>query len=442
MGNGAIVNDQVTAPRHRTVVLHSILAFTASLVSAIAWKVSDVDFATRIGSGRLGEAYICTALVLFIASSLVMVRLKWFSPKSIFLTVQRYAVVTFGLLALCELTFGLSRWTTMIFVYKVIGYAYSALILNAYWIALNPFDPQSSVTTGEYTFYMFCTYLGMAVAGMVLQSETMGAGQLGLTVTCCSIVCWFFGTIAFDDKPVFLRPSHIQSVPRPSSIQTLCKAIVASRAVFTLVIGSVLLSVLVTSTEYYIIADFESRYLTLAKVPGKVPSIGSFVALLGIGNILTLCTSVLWLRFQIGRTALPIAAFLAVLMIRFGFTESHSLIPSVLALLVVESLYPLVVESNLQYLLAHFPQSEQTSARTVIDTIAKPAGLIVSAALLFTPWFDIHALGIGVVCVSFLLLLYSWSVDSVWRKAQVASFRQMITLVSTRASAILLLFQT
>jgi hypothetical protein len=204
----------------------------------------------------------------------------------------------------------------------------------------------------------------------------------------------------------------------------------------------VLLSVLVTSTEYSIIADFESRYLTLAEAPNGVKSIGSFVTLIGFGNILTLCTSRLWSRFQIGRTALPIATILAVLMIRLGFMECPSLISSVLALLVVESLYPLVVESNMQYLLAHFPESDRVSARTMIDAIAEPAGLLLSAVFLFTPWFDIHTLGIGVVCVSFMLLLYSWSVDRVWRKAQVASFRQMMTLVSTRASAILVLLQT
>jgi hypothetical protein len=444
MSSGAILTPLMTAPRHRTVVLFSILAFTVSLASAIAWKVSDVDFATRIGSGKLGEAYICTALALFLASSFVMVRLKWFTPQSIFLTVQRYATAAFGLLAICELAFGLSQWTTMIFIFKVIGYVYSSLILNSYWLALNPFDSQSQVTAGEFTLYTFCTYLGMAMAGVMLQSTTMGAGQLGLTVTCCSIICWLVGSLAFEDRPAFLRRplSHIQSVPRPSPVQTLCKAMVASRAVFTLIVGSVLLSVLVTSTEYSIIADFESRYLTLAEAPNGVKSIGSFVTLIGFGNILTLCTSRLWSRFQIGRTALPIATILAVLMIRLGFMECPSLISSVLALLVVESLYPLVVESNMQYLLAHFPESDRVSARTMIDAIAEPAGLLLSAVFLFTPWFDIHTLGIGVVCVSFMLLLYSWSVDRVWRKAQVASFRQMMTLVSTRASAILVLLQT
>jgi hypothetical protein len=146
--------------------------------------------------------------------------------------------------------------------------------------------------------------------------------------------------------------------------------------------------------------------------------------------------------FRLGRAGLPVATVLAVLMMRIGFTDSHSLISSVLTLLVVESLYPLVVESNMQYLLARFSESERVSARTMIDTIAEPAGLLLSAILLIIPGFDIHALGIGVVCVALLLLLLSCSADAAWRKAQVASFQQMISLVATSCSTYLVLCQT
>ena len=444
MDGGATECSCRTAPRHRIVVLFSVLAFIASLAATIAWKVSDIDFATKIGSSRLGGAYVCTALILLITSSLIVMRLQCCTPQSVFLTVQRYATATFGLLALCEMTFGLSQWAAMIFVFKVIGYAYSSLIISAYWLALNPLGTQSCVTASECTLYTLCTYLGMVAAGIMLKSNTVGAGQLGLTVACCSILCWFVGNIAFGNEPILFRrsPQHIQQGAHSPPIQTLYRAVMASRAVFTLVVGSILLSILVTSTEYYLLSDFEYRYLSLKDVPKGVQSIGSFVTLIGIGNILALCTSRLWSRFRIGRTGLLIAAILAMLMIRFGFAESHSLISSVLALLVVESLYPLVVESNLRYLLDQFPESEQISARTMVDAIAEPAGLAVSAIILCTSWFDIYTLGVGVVCMTFLLLLYSWSVDRVWRRAQVASFRQMITLVSARASAIVALLHS
>ena len=370
--------------------------------------------------------------------------LKWLTPQSIFLSVQRYAIIAFGLLTVCEAVFTLTHFTSMIFVLKVVGYAYSVLVFNSFWIALDPYDKNTLVTTGQCTLYSFCTYFGMAVAGMWLQSDTIGAAQLGLLVTGCSIVCWILGSLAFCGKTTFLQKPRTtaEAADRPSPVQTLFRAMAGSSAVLTLVVGRILLNVLVSSTEYYFIADFESRFLSLNGASNGVQSIGSFVTLIGFGNILTLFTSRMWSRFHIGRAGMPVATILAVMMIRVGFTQSHSLISSVLTLLVVESLYPLVVESNLQYLLARFPESERVCARTMIDTVAEPAGLALSAILLITPWFDIHALGIGVVCVAFLLLLFSYFADAVWRKAQFASYRRMCTIVITRASALLVLWQT
>ncbi len=444
MGGGAKRSQITTAPKPYRIGLLAILAFTVSLSSSLAWKVSDVDFATKLGSERLSEAYIFTALALFGSSSLVFSGLKFLTPQSVFLSVQRYASIAFGLLALTEALFSLSSFTSMIFLLKVLGYAYSALVINSFWIALNPFDENSSVTTGQCTLYTFCTYFGMSMAGVWLQSDTLRAGQLGLLVTCCSIICWFLGNFAFDvQEPLLLKP-HIpaDATPHPSPTLTLVRAMVGSRAVLTLVLGSVLLNVLVSTTEYYFIADFESRFLTLKNGPCDVQSIGSFVALIGFGNILTLFSWRLWSRFSLSRAGLPAATILAALMMRVGFAESHSLISSVLTLLVVESLYPLVVESNMRYLLAHFPISERISARTMIDVIAGPAGLVLSAVLLMLPGVDIYyGLGCGLVCVALLLLLFSCSVDRVWRRAQMASFRQTVSLVAARCSAFLVLFQ-
>lgn len=443
MGCGANKPHADATMTKNPVVLLTILAFTVSLSSAIAWKVSDVDFATKLGSERLSEAYVCTALVIFASSSLILSGLKWLTPQVVFLSVQRYAGLAFGLLACCETLFSLSRFSTMIFIFKVIGYAYSALVLNSFWIALNPYDEKSPVTTGQCTLYSLSTYVGMAVAGVLLQSDTLHAGQLGLLVAGCSVICWIIGSIAFGgDEILPSTPRPVEEPPRPSHSQTLWRAIFASRAVMTLVVGSVLLNVLVSSTEYYFIADFESRFLSLKDAPSGVQSIGSFVTLIGLGNILALFSWKLWHRHRIGRAGLPIAALFAVFMMRIGFTQSHSVISSVVTLLIVESLYPLVVESNMQYLLARFGESERVSARTLIDTVAEPAGLLLSAILLILPGFDIQALGIGVVFVALLLLLYSCSVDSAWRSRQLANFQHMLTSVPARCSTLLVIFPT
>lgn len=444
MDGDGMASQSKTAPTLYRIGLLSLLAFTVSLSSSIAWKVSDVDFATKLGSERLVEAYIFTGLALFASSSLIVSGLKSLSPQSVFLAVQRYAGISFGFLAAAEALFSLSQYTSMIFLFKVIGYAYSALVLNSFWIALDPYDEKSPITTGQCTLYSFCIYFGMAMAGVWLQSDTIGAAQLGLTVGCCSVVCWVLGTVALkENNPLLLRSFVLEQSPtKLSPTQILFRAMVGSRAVLTLVLGSVLLNILVSSTEYYFIADFESRFLTLEKAPGGVHCIGSFVTLIGFGNILTLFTWRLWSRFSLGRAGLPVATMAAALLMRVGFSENHSLIPSVLTLLAVESLYPLVVESNMQYLLERFPEAERVSARTMIDVIAEPAGLVLSAILLVMPGFDLHAMGIGVVCVALLLLILSYVVDAVWRRSQIATVRQTVSLMTARCSPYLVLCQT
>jgi hypothetical protein len=426
------------------VGLLSLLSFTASLSSCIAWKVTDVDFAAKLGSDMLCEAYVFMAVALFASSSLILLGMRWISPQAIFLNVQRYAGIFFGLLACCEAVFSISQYNSVIFFLKVAGYVYSALVLNSFWIAVGYGDEKSGLTLKQSTLYCFSTYLGMAAAGVWLQSDTIRAGQLGLLVVCCSIVCQMLAKLSFriDDSAVLSAQSPVADKPRSSPVQTLFHAVKSSRAVMALVIGSILLNVLVSSTEYYFIADFESRYLLLNNAPRAVQSIGSFVLLIGLGNILSLGTSNILTRFRIGRAGLPFAAILSALMIRVGFTNSHSLLSSVLTLLVVESLYPLVVESNMQYLLDRFPEAERLAARTMIDTVAEPAGYILSAVLLFLPWFDIYALGIGVVCVSFLLILCSCSLDSAWRKMQLSMFKQGITCFAARCSTFLVVGQT
>ena len=426
------------------VGLLALLSFTVSLSSCIAWKVSDVDFASRLGSDMLCEAYVLMALALFASSSLILLGLRWLSPQAIFLSVLKYAGIAFGLLACCEAVFCISQFNSVIFALKVAGYVYSVLVINSFWIAAGYGNEKSGMTAGQSSLYCFSSYLGMAAAGVWLQSDTLRAGQLGLLVTFCSILCWMLGKLAFrTDEPItFSCQAPAVDKPRSSPVQTLLRAIMSSRAVLALVVGSILLNVLVSSTEYYFIADFESRYLLLNNAPRAVQSIGSFVLLIGLGNIFSLGTANLLSRFHIGRVGLPFAAILSAIMIRVGFTNSHSLISSVLTLLVVESLYPLVVESNMQYLLDRFPESERIAARTMIDTIAEPAGYILSAILLVLPWFDIYALGIGVVCVSFLLILFSYSVDSAWRTIQLALFKQRLTSVATYCSTFAVLGQT
>ncbi len=444
MNTGAYPYSLATAPRTLKIILLSFLAFTVSLSSSIAWKVSDADFATKVGSDSLASAYMLTAFMMFIGAGCVLARLKKGSPQSIFFSVQKISSIAFGTLAMVETVFHISQFTSIIFILKVIGYGYSAIVLNSYWIGLDSYNSRTRLSTSECTLFSFCTYVGMLVAGVCLQSNSIGASQLGLLVACCSVVCWILGRIAFGAavNELYL-PAKEDEPPRTEPFgQTIWQAIRSSSAVMTLVVGSLLLNVLILSTEYSFIADFESRLFSQSGTPTRVQSVGTFVAMIGLGNILTLFSYRIWSRFCLARAILPVATVLALITIRVGFTDCHSIFASVMALIVVESLYPLVVESNMQYLLNRFPPSERMKARMLIETIAEPTGILFTAILAALSWIDTHTMSIAVVFFTLALALFSWYMDSSWQKRQELSFRSAALGFASRCCAWLVMAHT
>lgn len=444
MNGGARSFHPSSAPRTLKTVLLSFLAFTVSLASSIAWKVSDADFATKVGADSLASAYVLTAFMLFLGAGYVLSRLKRGTPQAVFFAVQKISAIAFGTLAIVEGVFHISQFTSVIFILKVIGYGYSALVINAFWIGLDYYNERTRLSAGECTFFSFCTYLGMLVAGVCLQSNTIGASQLGLLVACCSVVCWIIGRVAYSTAANDLYiPAKEDVAPRNEPFgHTIWQAIRNSSAVMTLVVGSVLLNVLVMSTEYSFLADFESRYISLSGASGSMQSVGTFVTMIGFGNILTLISYRVWSRFCLARAALPVATVLALITIRVGFTDCHSIIASVLALIVVESLYPLVVESNMNYLLSHFPSSERMKARMLIETIAEPVGVFFTAILFALSWIDIHTMGISVVLLTVSLAIFSWYMDASWRQRRMVSVRSLTVSLASRCCTWLVMVQT
>ena len=183
-----------------------------------------------------------------------------------------------------------------------------------------------------------------------------------------------------------------------------------SKRLVALVLVSVIFSILVRSTEYTFIADFEVKYLCVDNTGNGWRSIGSFVTLIGLGNMLTLISWQIWSKYTIGRAGLPIATVAAFCMINYVTTNNYPLLASVFILIVVESLYAIVVESNLQHLLEYFDEQDRSVTRVLIDAVVEPAGLLLSVFLFVLPGFSTQTLGVVVVVVTFVVLLYNWRV--------------------------------
>lgn len=440
MSAGAIFNKYAIAPSSIQKALLLLLAFITSFTSSLAWKVSDVDFAAKLGANYLEKAYIVTALLLFIGAAFFLTLLKKNSPQHVFFIFQKYSLLFFGSITFLESFFHISQHGCVVYIFKVFGYAYSSLILHAFWISLDLYNKRSSISTGQCALIYFSTYLGMASAGVLLQSSTVGASQFGIIGGSCSFLCWVLAKNITQASYIQQFYSNEQPVQQMSSPKALLKAVCTSHFVLLLIIGSVLLNVLISSTEYSVIADFESRFMTTPESATGNQTIGSFVALIGVGNIFTLFSLQLCARFKLGRAGVSFAAILAFLTVRCGFSEGHSLLLSALALVVMESLYPLVVESNLTRLLEYFPEQQRLSARTLLSTITEPAGLILSAGLLSMSWVNVSTFGIGVIIVSVLISVFSYTIEGKWL-AYFSMLRQKRFVFAARASTFLILCQ-
>jgi hypothetical protein len=416
--------------------LITLLGFIVSLSSSFAWKVSDVDFAKKLGIPYLENAYLLTAAVLFVGAMSFVIGLKRKTIREIFFIFQKYSLLSFGCLGITELFFHISTYPEAVFLFKVIGYAYSSLVVIVFWLLLNPYSKYAQITAGQYTAYITSTYFGMTVAGLLLRTSISGTHLLGAFVALCSFFCLFLSKAIYK-YPEPIIPDNVQSI-KPTPLNVV-RALYSSQTMLMLVIGSVLLNILISSTEYSVISDFERRFATTAGSNGGNQTLGSFVALTGAGNIAALLSSRLVYHCYLGSGGISLAAIFAAFTLYCGFSDGNSLLISGLALVITESLYPLVVESNLARLLNCFPESQKVSARGLMSAITEPVGLLLSALLLRMSWITICTLGIGTIVVSFLLFLYSCAVEGKWLEF-FSKFRQKKYFLATRLSTLMILF--
>ena len=404
---GAVLSSVRSVPKYKKTFLISLLSFIVSAASTFAWKISDIDFITQVGAHKLTTVYICAAIVIFISSSIIVLRCSKIAAQTIFLEVQKYALVIFGILACTQLFIDSYRTIWFLYTVKIMGYAYSILLFNALWNTFDSYSNQEEPTGIQTTLYSASLYLGMTAAGCTLQQSPLGATELGLIVSILSLFSWIVGQMAFTEEQIQTPSSYQKSTVHRHHCTQFFPLLFQSKKTITLVVVSILFSILVRSTEYFFISDFELRFFMVDNIEGSSKTIGSFVTLIGLGNIITLISWQIWSRLTIGKAALPLITIVAFLGIKISSLSSYSMASAVLILMVVESLYAIVVESSLQHLLEHYDEQDRTAIRTLIDAIVEPTGLLLSAILFLIPEFSVSILGVSVICIATFVLLYN-----------------------------------
>ncbi len=388
-----------------TGFLPFFFSFLTSLASTLAWKITDVDFATKMGAKHLPEAYGVIAILLIFSGITIAFLRKSRPPERLFIRLQQISWSVFLFLWLIEMQHDISSVPIGIFLLKVLGHVYSSLTLLSFWIMYDPYDPFCRISKNSYTLLLTAAYLGIAFSGFIFNHVPLqGASNFIPLIGSLSFTVWLIANFchprADQDSPLKkgeAESSCSKSLKNGASSHTTEKPKKRfSRSTLFLICGSILLNAIAGSSEYSVIANFEAKFFSQEGVSSSA-ALGQFLTLFGFGNLLALISCAVWYSVRlspfglmaIGATALLFAQFSGSIFFWIPLFEtssqaglSSSIMTAAASLLIVESLYPLVVQSNMMNVLAALPITTQRQARAIIESSAEAIGLAVSAVVI------------------------------------------------------------
>ncbi len=399
-----------------------ILAFAVSLASTLAWKITDVDFAAHIGAKQLTSAYSIIGCFLILSGLLIAYFRKTKSPERIFIRLQQHSWTFFLLLGFIEMQLGISSAPLGIFSLKVMGHVYSSVTLLTFWMMYDPYDPVLCISKKTFTLLLTAGYLGVATSGVIFnQLELIGSSSFIPIIGLLSFIVWFLANLchpkAATRKQHASHETNEESKSQKRHIITSHRSRSFSRSTLFLIFGSVLLNVLASSTEYSVIANFESTFLSENESLSSSVLLGQFLTLFGLGNLLALLSTTIWFSVRLSPIGLMSAGVVAMLFAHTGgylfssinpnvYMQGPSIFMAVGSLLIVESLYPVVVQSNMMNVLSTLPITTQRQARAIIESFAEAIGLGISALFIESPYATATSFSVatGTGCMALFIL--------------------------------------
>ncbi len=363
------------------------LSFIISIASTFAWKSTDMDFASKIGTKYLSVAYIVIACILVCSGFFIAILRKNRSPERVFIRIQQISWSLFLLLWLFEIQYHFSATIPGLFALKVLGHAYSSITILSFCIMYDPYDPTSRISKNCYTLLQVAKYLGVAFCGTIFNLIPLqGTAHFIPLIGSLSFIVWLLANFC---HPLALYEILPKQTLVPTPPEPLEKKKKVSRAAFFLITGSILLNALAGSSEYAVILDFESNFLS-ANSQHSSEIIGQFITLFGIGNLLAFISCSIWYSVRLssfglmglGGTLLFLIPFGEKILLTFPFLNKFlafgmdpSMLSAICTLFIVESLYPVVVQSNMMNVLAALSSSTQRKARVIIESASEAIGL-------------------------------------------------------------------
>ncbi|MCH9610296.1 MAG: hypothetical protein S4CHLAM81_13510 [Chlamydiales bacterium] len=370
------------------------------------FTLSEGTFLEYVGADYLPGCYVAIALGLCLFSSLLLFLINRLPMRRFFggiITLWSAIFFLFyGLHAFTDLSASPSYW----FVFRVIGWIMPISSYICFWSFV---DQYFDLQDGKRVFAFFNAFL--------LLGDFLAAGVISFVVEWVGIspLMLLFGTVTALALPMILIISrqvkpildedldHLDSPP-PLSMKKGFKVLIGSRFTLTLLLFYLVMQLLNIITEYNYMDGFERAFAgrhghELTAFVGRcsmwisfgnmlVCSLiyGRLVKNMGVNNIILIGPSIFMALFScwFWKQGLSIAIF---------------------GMISREGISYVMDDNNLNLLLSGVPSKIKNQIRITVESFFEPAGMLISAFLLFFFHQKSVMLGASVAAIAFVVVL-------------------------------------
>ncbi len=371
------------------------------------FTLSEGTFLEHVGSQALPSCYVMIAIGLCMLSGILIFLLNKIPIRHLLgglIALWSCVLFTFYLLyALTPLPLYPSYW----FAFRVMGWIIPISSYICFWAFVDQyFDLQDGKRFFSFfnSFLLLGDFLAAAMIALTVRHVGVSPLMLVLGIAILSALPLIL-LISRTTKPLLDEHLDHLDAPPPLTLKQTLKTIINSRFTLVLLLFYLVMQLLNVVTEFNYMEGFENAFRErgeheLTSFIGSCSMWISFVNMLlgfliygrilkklGINNIILIAPTVFLLLFcfWFWRNGLTIAIF---------------------GMVAREGMSYVMDDNNLNLLLSGVPTKIKNQIRITVESFFEPAGMILSALLLFC--FHKHSLILGIVVasVAFLIVLF------------------------------------
>lgn len=398
-----------TSPLH--TFLFTLLAFLIGWSTTLAWRATDGIFMAKVGVDALTDAYWIASCFMIAIGLVLIKRINSIKAYKLLKSVSYIGVALFLVLTITLEILEEQHLTTFWFTAKVANQVFSVFIGSAFWLFYDQHFLKR-YSNKHYAILCCATFLGYGFAGLLMhfnQGDAHSTFLCQVALLFCSIAC---ASAISRFSPRRAESNTLIGFSDESSLRDYFQSLKKSPIALILAAATLLLFILSATAEYAYLYVFEDYYQSTSTAwvessngSEMAKTLGTCCALVGIGNVITAI-------FLSCRCFMPVR-FLAWLAPIFAgalyltCNQDSMLLYPAIGMLIVDGLYPLIEENNVNGLVGTVPSKLKQKVRLLIETFSEPVGMLFSSILIayttMTPAALLYIVGALVIAVCFSL---------------------------------------